>query len=400
MPRRVLARLAALLALAGCHAAHPPPTSDVYVWQRAWRPALAEALRDAADRTHAWRVLAAEADAAGRLRPVAIVPAALAATRRPVVLVVRIDGQLAGLDGAALVRDIVDLRQRWQAQGLAPVGIEIDHDCASARLPDYATWLAQLRRGLGAQVPLSITALPAWLASPDLDAVLAQVDESSLQVHAVRQPRAGLFDAALARQWADAWARRSPKPFRVALPTYGTRVGFDADGRIADITSEAPTLAAADERRELSVSPAAVAAFMQALADDPPRGWIGWTWFRLPTTDDRRAWRLATWRALVDGRPLAAPATLAWQASAGDAAGTYDAILGNAADVDADLPPRLALPAACTLADGVNGFHLAAVATAQAGPALQPDSPGLLAPHARRVVGWARCARPPQPLLN
>lgn len=393
VPRHLLLATSLLLAaLAGLATAHRSPareTSDVYVWQRAWHPALRDALQQARDLTHAWHVLGAEATPQGALRPVAVDMASLASTGRPVVLVVRIDGQLAGLDGAALVRDIVALQQRWRTGGLLVSGVEIDHDCGTARLPAYAAWLADLRRALGPATPVSITALPAWLGSPALELVLAQADESVLQVHAVRQPRQGLFDPVLAWQWTTAWARRDRRPFRVALPTYGARLGFDAAGALSDIESESPTLRSADERRELSVSPAAVAAFVARVRADPPAHWVGWAWFRLPTSEDSRAWRLATWRAVVQGRPLHAWASVDWR-PAGIAA-TYDVLLVNRGDTDADVPARVVLPAGCAQADGANGYHL----TAAPGPrTLDADAAALLRPHASRVIGWMHCDRP------
>ncbi|MFL6680801.1 MAG: DUF3142 domain-containing protein [Burkholderiaceae bacterium] len=380
--------LAAVAWFAASQRPSTPETSDVYVWQRAWHPALRDALQQARDLTHAWHVLGAEATPRGALRPVAVDLAWLASTGRPVVLVVRIDGQLAGLDGPALVRDIVALRQRWRAGGLVVSGVEIDHDCGTARLSAYALWLADLRRALGAATSVSITALPAWLGSPALEQVLAQADESVLQVHAVRQPREGLFDPALAWQWTTAWSRRDGRPFRVALPTYGSRVGFDAAGALSDIESESPTLRNADERRELSVSPAAVAAFVARVRADPPAHWLGWAWFRLPTSEDSRAWRMTTWRAVVEGRPLRTSASVDWR-PAGNAA-TYDVLLVNRGDTDADVPARVALPSGCAQADGANGYHLAA----SPGPrALNADAAALLPPHASRVIGWMHCDR-------
>ena len=45
---------------------------------------------------------------------------------------------------------IQQLLSDWQAQGLAPVGIEIDHDAGSARLPAYGAFLNRLRQALPA----------------------------------------------------------------------------------------------------------------------------------------------------------------------------------------------------------------------------------------------------------
>jgi len=53
-------------------------------------------------------------------------------------------------------------------------GVEIDHDCATARLSAYARFLSILRARLDRTVPLSITALPAWLSAPEVDEVFSK----------------------------------------------------------------------------------------------------------------------------------------------------------------------------------------------------------------------------------
>ena len=87
----------------------------------------------------------------------------------------------------------------------------------------YAQFLVRLRAIPDIPRTLSITALPAWLSSPEIDRVIAAADEVVLQVHAVRAPTSGLFDPALARSWIDEFGARTTKPFRVALPDYGAR---------------------------------------------------------------------------------------------------------------------------------------------------------------------------------
>ncbi len=383
--------LLCVAALAACHRAEPiPEAHDVYIWQRAWRPALGEAIAGAGDLVRQWRVLAGEVTAEGRLQVMAVDAAMLARAAKPVVMVVRIDGQLGGLDETALVQQIAALHARWRAHGPAPAAIEIDHDCGLARLPGYAAFLGNLRAALPDGTALSITALPAWLESPQMEAVLAQADEAVLQVHAVKQPRLGLFDPAQARQWATAFGKRTPHPFRLALPTYGSRVSFDALGNLAAVESEAPALVQHEEQHELSVAPSAVAALLKQLKKDPPPHLQGWVWFRLPTTEDRRAWHLPTWRAVVQGRPLAPAPTLQWRAAA--EAHLYDVVLDNPAELDAELPPVVYAPPQCALADARSGYRLHR----------QPDRwqflrprAGLLPPRSQLVIGWLRCDSPP-----
>src|SRR6185369_6869028 len=145
----------------------------------------------------AWRVLAAQSDERGHLRPTAVEWTALENNGRPVILVVRIDGQLAQWDEEVLLDDLRAVLSWWRQNRVPVAGVEIDHDCGTARLSAYARFLAELRTRIEDGVPLSITALPAWLSAPNLDTVLAQADEVVLQVHAVQSPRGGLFDLKL-----------------------------------------------------------------------------------------------------------------------------------------------------------------------------------------------------------
>ena len=114
-------------------------------------------------------------------------------------LVVRIEGARGPLAVPALWAELEPLLARWRAGGVDVAGIEIDHDCATAALDDYASWLRELRDAMPRDLKLSVTALPSWLESPALDQVLGAVDDSVLQVHAVQRPDHALFDAASAR---------------------------------------------------------------------------------------------------------------------------------------------------------------------------------------------------------
>ena len=380
---RWLASILIGVTLIGCQHPNQPLQHDAYVWQRQWTPAVTSSLAQSADAIREWRVLAAQTDAHGQLQPVAVDRTALAATHRPIVLVVRIDGQLPQWDAQALLTQTLTLRDAWHGVPLA--GIEIDHDCGTARLPAYADFLARLKRELGA-TPLSITALPAWLASDQLEHVTAQADEVVLQVHAVQSPRAGLFEPALARNWIDRFAPRAGKPFRVALPTYGSRVAWDENGRVVAIESEAPLLAGGMEASELVAAPAEVAKLLSGLRSDPPKGLAGIVWFRLPTTQDERAWSLPTWRAVMAGVPL--KETLAVFFQPGATPGAANVVLRNDGEVDARLPARIELPPGCTIADGVNGY---ALAYQQGRPFLRRERDGWLRAHYQRAIGWARC---------
>lgn len=381
-----VALVVAMTGLAACGHAFQPLTNDAYIWQRVWTPAVTQAMQESAADIRQWRVFAAQTDQAGRLQIFHPDIASLTSSAKPVMLVLRIDGQLLQWNEAQLVADTLALWKNWQGRGVRLDGLEIDHDCATARLPAYTHYLAALRSALPG-VRLSITALPAWLYSPDLSAVLAQADESVLQVHAVRSPRAGLFDGELALRWVDDYAKRSDKPFRVALPTYGSRVSWDAHGRLVSVQSETGVLDAGDNSLELLAMPQDIAAFLARLASDPPAHLAGIVWFRLPTASDDRAWSLPTWLAVMRRQPLHGEVTAS--ARPGSAAGTLDLVLHNLGALDWPLPAALRLPKDCTLADGINGYALDAGRDTLRIERLQP---GLLQAHRQKVIGWARCA--------
>ncbi len=374
------------VTLAGCRAPSRTLQHDAYIWQRVWTPALADAIRTGAPVVNQWRVLAAQFDATGQWQHVKIDWRVLAASQRSVVLVLRIDGQLKQWNEARLLAQTLALWRDSQHHGVVLAGLEIDHDCGTARLPQYAHFLHRLHDALAPQTTLSITALPAWLTAPALRDVLAAIDQSVLQVHAVRDPRAGLFDGVLALHWVRQYAARSDKPFRVALPTYGSRVSWDAQGRLVDVESEADTLDRATDARELLAPPTVIADFLQALKRDPPPHLDGIAWFRLPTVLDRRAWSLATWLAVVRGQSLRS--IVRADTTATSTPGTLDVRLENAGDIDVPLPDAVVLPASCKLADGIGSYRLQ-----QDGGklSLRRQQQGLLRAHRQRIIGWARC---------
>lgn len=372
--------------LAACSRPPPPLPQDAYVWQTEWTASVSEALAASAGPIRAWRVLAATMDGEAGWRAARVDAAALSATGKPVVMVVRIEGQLVRWDQDRLRRDVLALAARWRAAGIAVTAIEIDHDCGTARLAAYAGFLKALRTTLPDGVGLSLTALPAWLDAPALRDVLAQVDEAVLQVHAVTDPRGGLFDAGRALGWMRAFGKVTAKPWRVALPTYGSKVVWDGEGRIVAVDSERPSLVNGSNARELRAMPEEAAAFLAGLDLDRPKHLAGVVWFRLPTGDDTRSWSLATWLAVVNRQPLSPHITAAVQPA--DQPGLYDLALVSDGTTDAALPARITIEGSCGAADGINFYH---VERAAEGLVLSRTRDGLLPPGRSRGVGWARC---------
>lgn len=371
------------LITAGAGAA-PQLEHEAYVWQRRWTPELVQAAVLMRTVFGGYRVLVGELGARGEVR-VAVDWTALAQARRPVVLVLRIPGATPAIavERAALL--LADARTAAIAAGIVVAGIEIDHDCARSQLPAYAAQLRALRTRIDAPLAWSITALPDWLHSDAMPQLLAAVDASVLQVHAVEKPGGGLFDAAEALRWIRAYARLSPKPFRVALPAYATRVTQGDDGRILAIESDAATMPVFDARaRELVVDPRRVAEVLARLRAAPPPGFAGVVWFRLPLASDRRAWVAATLRALVADQYVARPVR-AERVRIGSGA-NFDVVLRNEQQVDALAPRTITVPAECSVGEGVAGYRFDAERAR-----FEADAPPLLKPGASRTIGWVDC---------
>lgn len=80
-------------------------------------------------------------------------------------------------------------------------------------------------------------------------------------------------------------------------------LGFDAQGALVE--SEV-SQRVAGQIQELTVAPQQIADFLQQLAQRPLPHLRGIIWFRLPLENDRRAWSMATLRAVIQQQPLLA----------------------------------------------------------------------------------------------
>jgi len=336
-----------------------------------------------------WRVLSAEVDSGAGLTKFTVDRDALRQSGNPVVAVIRIDGR-NGINGSGekWARQSLALASDWKNDGIALRGIEIDYDCAVNRLRAYHDFLRILRQRLPDGIELSITALPSWLGRGELQDVLAQVNEDILQVHSVMRPPQGLFDPDTAYKWAEDWSAVSPVPFRLALPTYWSRVTWDGNGRIAAIESETARLGTESAGVELVVDPTEVASLVRRLRQAPPRNLIGIAWFRLPIESDQRAWSWQTWRAVMLGRNLGAVAL--GVRFRRDDAGARVVYLVNESDIDAKYPPVVSISGqGCELADALPPYDL----ERQNGSVqFLLKGNNLLRSRQERMIGWVRCS--------
>ncbi len=354
---------------------------DAYVWQRVWTPGLETALRRTAPLVQGWRVLAAEWSVDGRLVRAGVDWTLLGALARPVTAVLRVDGRHV-LPPPEAVADVV---AGLPAGALA--GVEVDYDCPTARLDEYRAFLQALRPRLPPGLRLSITALPDWLSASALAPLSREADQLVLQVHAVDDPRRGLFSPSAATRWARLMAARSARPFLVSLPAYGVRVVQSGDGRVLATEAERPALAGGSGV-ELAAVPELVEQAVDVLEQDPPPRLAGLVWFRVPSPADARSWSLDTWEAVLRRRVV--PPRLVLRPVPGPD-GLSVLRLANDGAIDAPLPRVIALAEDCTASDGAGPYGLERDPPSLV---LRPSGGVPLHPGQGLTVGWTRCAEP------
>ncbi len=369
---------------------HPKTLAhDAYIWQRHWNKALQTALTESAFTVRAWRVLAAEADARLDLTKISVDRPLLRQLAKPIVAVIRIDarGHKAALTDQ-LAAQIAAIVTDWKDDTLPVIGLEIDYDCATNQLRRYRDFLRLVRARVDRHTALSITALPAWIESSDLPPLLTETDESVLQVHSVMSPEKGLFNRRTARHWAQAWSAVSSAPFHLALPTYWSRVTWNEEGRVEAIESEVNRYGTGGSSHELIVDPHEISSLIADLQQSPPGHLAGIAWFRLPTAEDRRAWSMHTWYAVLKGEnPPATPPLVQFKP---DQAGAKDVYLINRSGLDTKLPSEVSISAkGCELADALPPYNWERQAS---GFRFRLKNDDLLRAGQERLVGWIRCS--------
>jgi hypothetical protein len=404
---RSLRLILTILAIVGAGAARAAWTQEIYVWQRQPGTEVAAAMQGAKMLADGFNVLAAEVEWSGGTPRVArFAPdyAQLAKLGKPVGLSLRIGpfpGPFAVGDAATktLANLAASLLAEAQASGLSPSELQLDFDCAEAKLAGYRVWLGALKAAAGT-TPLVFTALPVWLShEADFAALAHEADGFILQVHSLERPTAPdapftLCDPTRALAWAAA-AGRVGVPFRIALPTYGYLVAFDPAGKFFALAAEGPipTWPSGTQVRVARADAPSVSALAHALATAPPPHCTGVIWFRLPVASDRLNWNWTTLATILQGGTPEAKMTVA---VAWPEPGLAEIYAVNAGTTTEAPPTRVTLRWSAgervLASDGLGGFQLESRAgEAQmelAATAVPPDA--LLAPGARRQLAWLR----------
>ncbi len=415
---RSLAAAAAGLALAaagisGCGPEHPITKvasgefpQEAYVWQRAWTPSVMAGIRESKGRVAGLVVLAAEVEwregTPQLIRP-KVEAATLDECGLSATLAVRIGPWGGPFDEGdprtqQIVRWIGETLTQARQAGWQPPELQIDFDAATAKLGGYLAWLKVIQKAV-APLPVSFTALPAWLRSPTLREMAILTGRFVLQVHAVERARAEepnplLLDA----RSVETWIRQAAElgvPFRVALPTYRTAVGFDAQGRILGLDSEGPSRVWPPGTRVVTYrSPAAdIAQLITEWKKSRPAAMSGVVWYRLPIPGEARNWTWSTLGPVMAGR---APTERLEVSRQGD--NPVDLLLVNTGEAEAVWPAEVR----AVLAEGAGEFA-AADALVGYSVSIDPDQPWkalfrrktdgaqrFLLPNGKKPLGWIR----------
>jgi hypothetical protein len=189
---------------------------------------------------------------------------------------------------------------------LSVAELQLDFDCAESKLDGYTVWVEAIKRKV-APLPVTITALPAWLKQPAFKRLIAAANGYVLQVHSLERPkRIGdplrLCDPTAAQRAVER-AGRLGRPFRVALPTYGYVAAFNQAGSFLRVSAEGPAPAFSEKIQEIEISaqPEAIAELIQYWNRRRPHLLTGMIWYRLPIAGEQLNWAWPTLLSVMSG---------------------------------------------------------------------------------------------------
>jgi hypothetical protein len=386
-----------------------PLTQEVYLWQRKWTPEVIQAVEGVAQDFRGLCFLAAEArvDVQRQTSDLLWFDVDWESLRKlkiPISAAVRL-----GSPRGDLSRELKQLREaatRLQAasqqEQVALREIQIDLDAPSSLLGAYADLVEKLRAEFP-HLKWNLTALPDWLSRRDFPRLAKAAGSYILQVHALALPTQGTAETLLCDpKQAKLWAMQASKigvPFRIALPTYASRVYFDAAGSVLDVASEDGNLNGPRGAHTMTLM-RSDAALLSALVGhwtaQPPQHCEGFIWYRLPVKTDRWNWKMEGLREVMAGR---APQPVLTSKLQQNEAGFFEVYLENQSSVEVPLPKLviLSVPAPSDLIawDAIGKWQ----GQLENNQLKLSNSGGWLFPQGKQSPGWLRTSAGVTPTL-
>lgn len=440
----VAATIWLVVPIVGCGNGSPgrtaaaPLAQEAYVWQRVWNPAVVTAVAATAaggpdEDLAGLTLLAAEVTDRGgeELEVFRVAYDSTAVPHRRAGLALRVNplGRSLRQVENDLVRLAVSEIERATEAGLEVTEVQVDYDCPTGRLAEYARLIDRMRAEVAATLaladrpPVTWTALPDWLSSEEFRFLLATLRNSSetfpgyvLQVHSLRLPEAGkvapLVDVAAARRAVERAAELG-QPFRVALPTHGYEARFTAGGDLLGLAAEGAPPSRAARTVAVTSDAGVLAELLESWRRERPPELTGIAWFRLATGRDRRAWPRDLFRAVrtraseefrtktsEEFRPTSEDfrrPVIARARAEGSNLVEIDLI---AAATGGDVPAAVSISwngVRLTASDGVGGFRALTPRTTGRVRLERADPTEPLRPRERRTIAWLRFDEPIEP---
>ncbi len=375
---------------------------EAYVWQRSWTPSVPAAVTRSAPELQGFTVLAAEISwSKGQPKLTRVEPdwSALKTSGCKVGLAIRIGSYGGPFErGGKFTQSLAELAgslvAQAEAQGVKPAEVQLDFDCAEAKLAGYRVWVEALRERVK-PVPLTITALPSWLDRNEFKSLVKATDGFVLQVHALHRP-AGvkeavkLCDPVLARRWVET-AAQAGVPFKVALPTYSYVTAFGRDGRFIGASAEGPAneWPADVTTRELAADPKEMASLVKGWTASRPAALQGVIWYRLPVSTDRWNWDWPTLAQVMQGKE---PVTQWRVVTRSPEPGLVEVLLANESTAKGKPQQTVRVQwqqGRLVASDSMSGSELAEPSALMA--EFKPDERArAIAPGETRLLGWLR----------
>lgn len=300
------------------------------------------------------------------------------------------------LDADAAARTVVETYladvRRAAGDGAQVDGLQLDFDAPTRLLPAYAELLRRVRDHLPPDKKLSITGLPTWVSSVDIEELLAAVDFWIPQYYGGMIPTESHQRIPISSAPDVARAVRSTaalgKPFYAGLSAYGYAILYAADGGLVEVRGDIdPASAAGSENLELTErrtydktgadseiryvyraksdavidglvikagetlvfnvpTAASLRASARAARENGGPSMMGICVFRLPAADDETTLSLAEVRAALDDSPTNVSTTITLRGSdkhlklRAENSGTARTIVSDdALTIDLDVPP-------------------------------------------------------------